>query len=349
MTFPDEDGRLRRSAELRWLRAALRGDPAGRERIVREELPEGPPIAMTFAACVVAAPRVFDQRWDRRLITVFAQRVVERMPADGNIIARHIESFLRGALGETDLIAGAVGDSPGTPRVALFALADELALDDAAVDALLAETEAAVAEAEGPALVEESEYDGDPLPDDGPWQRTHRRYLTDGDFVPRRNPTPRRPQVFFPEKPKGWRAESASPVSQAGLYLRSLTRRRLSGESGVEQIPNADLLRVARTAFPIALAKYLPSDPDISDFAALAREARKSFGSEPDLMKAEYLARLAAHEKVPLDGINSGDVYLSCMSMLTIVFDWWDSDDSASYILARAEELVEKKGHVLAK
>jgi hypothetical protein len=39
----------------------------------------------------------------------------------------------------------------------------------------------------------------------------------------------------------------------------------------------------------------------------------------------------------------------SCLFMLTIIFGWWGSDDSASYILARAEEVVEKKGHVLMK
>jgi hypothetical protein len=344
----DEDGRFLRSAELRWLRAALQGDQAGRERILREELPGGPPIAMTSVACMVAARRVFDERWDRRVITMFAQRVVERIVTDGSIIARHIETFLRGALGETDLIAGAVPDSPGTPRVALFAMVNELGLDDAAVDALLAETEAEVAKMEGLGLVEDPEYDGDPLPDDGPWQRTHRRYLTDGDFVPRRHLTPRRPLVLFPEKPKG-RARLASPISKAGLYLRSVTRRKLVGDGGVERIPNADLLRVVRTAFPIALAKYLPPDPDISDFTALARQARTSFGSELDLMKAEYLARLAGFEKIPLDGITSKDVYLSCLLMLTIIFDWWGSDDSASYILAQAEEVVEQKGHVLAK
>jgi hypothetical protein len=353
MTFPDEDDRRLRSAELRWLRAALRGDDAERERISREEAPGGPPIAMTFAACVVAARRIFDERWDLRVITVFAQRIVERMPVAGTVFPRHIETLLRCALGDLILLTEAfpvmVAEAPETLRVALFAMVDELVLDDDAIDALIVETAAEVAKAEELALMEPYTGDGDPLPDGGTWRRTHQRYLIDGDFLPRRHAAARRPLVFIPEQPKGWRKGIAVPVSKAGLYLRSLTRRKLSGDSRVEQIPNADLLRVARTAFPIAATKYIPPDPDISDFAALARAARKSFGPEPDLMKAEYLARTALQEKVPLDGITSADVYLSCMSMLTIIFDWWDNDDAASYIMARAEELVEKKGHTLAK
>jgi hypothetical protein len=349
MTFPDEDDRNQWSAEARWLSAALRGDDVERQRILREELPDGPPVTVTVPACLLAARRLFDERWDRRVITLFARRAVERVPAGYTVIPRHIEASLRGLLGETDLLTEDSAFTPVTARVALFAMVDELALDSGAIDELLVEAEAEVAKAEGLGLGDSKPDGGDVLPDAGPWRRTYRRYLTDDDFVPRRHPTPRRPLVYIPEKPKGWGQRIARPVSKAGLYLRSQTRRKDTDRLDLARIPNADLLRVARNAFAVAVVEYLPSDPDISEIAALTREARKSFGSELDLMKAEYLIRTALLEKMPLDGITSGDVYLSCVCLVTIMFDWWDSDDAASAIMARAEEMVESKGHVLAR
>jgi hypothetical protein len=68
MTFPDEDDRVPRSAEARWLRAALRGDDVERERVLREDLPDGPAVGVTVAACLLAARRLFDERWDRRVM-----------------------------------------------------------------------------------------------------------------------------------------------------------------------------------------------------------------------------------------------------------------------------------------
>jgi hypothetical protein len=349
MTFPGEDHRMPRSAEARWLSAALRGDDAECARVLRRELPEGPQVEVVVPACLLAARRLFDERWDLRVITVFAQRVVERGPADDAVIPRYIEGFLRGMLGEMDLLTDDSAFTLEIPRVALFAMVDELALDDGAIDELLVEAEVETAKAKGLGLLE-SELDGDAtLPDAGPWRRTYRRYLTDDDFVPRRHPTPRRPLVFSPEKAKGRRQGIAAPVSKAGRYLRSQTRRKDTDEWDLDQIPNADLLRVARNAFAAAVVRYLPPDPDISEIAALAGEARKSFRSEPNLMKAEYLVRTAMLEKMPLDGITSADVYISCVCMVSIIFDWWDSDDAASVIMAKAEEMVERKGHVLAR
>jgi hypothetical protein len=65
--------------------------------------------------------------------------------------------------------------------------------------------------------------------------------------------------------------------------------------------------------------------------------------------KAEYLVRTAFAEKMSFGGITGGDVYTSCVTMLAVMFDWWDSDDAASYLMATAEEMVERKGHVLMK
>ena len=66
-------------------------------------------------------------------------------------------------------------------------------------------------------------------------------------------------------------------------------------------------------------------------------------------MKSEYIARTATCEDVPLDGITSRDVYLSCFLMLTAIIDWWGQDPAmAEAIIGEAEEAVRASGHALA-
>ncbi|MEU4420197.1 hypothetical protein AB0F81_06195 [Actinoplanes sp. NPDC024001] len=283
--------------------------------------------------------RLFDDRWDRRVITTFARRVVERLPDGATIVPRHVEVVVRGLLGETELFGDADhGEEPEIFLDVLFAMVDELGLDDAAVHALLADAEEQAARAEGLCLG--PDMDGDTVPDGGRWRRTRRRYLTDDDFVARRPATLRRPRLFIP-------GDGPQPYSKAGRYLRGLTLRRPELGPPVEDVPNHDLLLVTRTALVAAAPRYFNPDPDIAEIAALARETRKTYGSELDLMKGEYLARTALNETVPLDGITSRDVYLCCTLLVCAIADWWSHNDAAvCAVIVDAEEYVARRNRL---
>ncbi|MFI1996269.1 hypothetical protein [Actinoplanes sp. NPDC020271] len=255
MGSPDGGNAAPYSAEARWLRAALTGDHRERRRIAREQLAGGPPFQVTPLACGVAARRLFDDRWDRRVITTFARRLVERTPAGRSLHPRHVEAILRGMTGETELFTAVPDEAVAEIVLAsLLGLADELALDDRAVDALLVE---AVRETAAVAAVSEP-----PDPDDAPvldgdrWRRTFERLLAVEDFVPRARPVARPPRPF-PEQERRY----TEPASLAGRYLRHLLRgNRLSGPP-VDEIPQVDLLRVARLAFTVAVRTYLHRIP----------------------------------------------------------------------------------------
>jgi len=171
MGSPEDGDAVPRSAEARWIRAALKGDSRERRRIALEELHGGPPFRVTPIACAVAARRLFGEQWDRRVITTFARRIVERTPAAAGLLPRDVEAVLRGMTGETELITAAPGEALAEISLgSLFGLADELALDDRAVDALLVEAERETAAV--PVLAEPPDADEAAAPDDDRWRRT---------------------------------------------------------------------------------------------------------------------------------------------------------------------------------
>jgi len=344
MGAPEGGNAVLRSAEARWLRAALIGDSRERRRIALEELPGGPPFQVTPLACGVAARQVFGEQWDRRLITTFARRLVERMAAAAGLMPREIEAYLRGMTGEVELLM-IVPDELGDVIVAsLLGLADQLAPDDRAVDALLVEAERQTAVMA--TLVELPGTDQAAVPDSDRWQRTFEPFLTSDDFVPRAHPVARPPRPFPAEE-----GRSTLPASQAGRYLRRLLRGEMDDELRASEVPMADLLRVARLAFTIAVRSYyLHPDPDLFETMALVSATKARRWPGIDLMKAEYLTRLVFGEKVPLDGITNRDVLPSCVFMLQTIIDAWGGDDAAlCSVLADAEEGIAEQGNVLAR
>jgi hypothetical protein len=337
------------SAETRWIRAALTGDDPERRRIAREELPGGPRFRALLIVCALVADRLFGGQWDRRVITTFARRVVERTPAAAGLVPRHVEAVLRCVTGELELV-GSVPDEEFMRLVAaaLFGLVDELALDDGAVSALLAETAETEEEVAAPAPLEElSRLDELVLPDDDRWRRTFERGLTRDDFRPRAH-TVARPPLAFPAEER----RTVEPVSLAGRFFRHFYRGD-DPEVGPREaeIPLIDKLRVVRRAFTIAvLSYYLHPAPDLTETMALAVATKARHPSRIDLMKAEYLTRTALGETVPLDGITNRDVYPSCILMLETMFLAWDRDDGAiRSILVNAEEGVAERGDVLER
>jgi hypothetical protein len=226
----------------------------------------------------------------------------------------------------------------------LLGLADELALDDRAVDALLVEAEretAALAAVEEPPAADDAA-----VPDGDRWRRTFERHLTGDDFVRRAYPVARPPRPFPPEQ-----GRYSEPASKAGRYLRHLLRGERDTGPQADEIPQIDLLRVARLAFTVAVQSYyLHPDPDLTETMALASATKAHHWPDIDLIEAEYLTRTVFGEKLPLDGITNRDVYPSCVFMLNTIIDVWDGDDAALYsVLADAEEGVAQQGTALAR
>jgi hypothetical protein len=345
MGSPDGSGVVPRSAEARWLRAALTGDDRERRRIAREELAGGPPFRMIPIACAMAARRLFGEQWDRRVIITFARRLVERSPAAAELLPREIEAVLRGMTWETELMTVVPGDVLAEISFAsLFGMADELALDDRAVDALLVEAEremAVVAAIEGP-----PDVDDPAVPDDDRWRRTSERHLTGDDFVSRAHPVARPPRPF-PRK----RGRYGKPATKAGRYLRHLLRGEREKGPDPDEIPMIDRLRVARLAFTFAVESYyLHPDPDLTETMALAAATKAHRWPDIDLMKADYLIRTVFGEKLPMDGITNRDVYPSCVFMLNAMIDFWDGDDATlCSVLVEAEEHEARRGIVLER
>lgn len=344
MGLPEDGAAILRTGEARWIRAALTGDSWERRRIAREEVFGGPPFQVTLIACGIAARRLFGEQWDRRVITTFAQRLVERTPAPVTLAPRDVEAVLRGMTGETELITAAPGEALAEISLAsLLGLADELALDAPAVDAMLleAERETAAAVAYALQVTELPDLDETAVPDDDRWRRTFEACLTSDDFVPRAHPVARPPRPFPAEKRR-----DTEPESKAGRYLRLLMRgEHRAGGLDPNEIPMIDLLRVARLAFVIAAdSYYFHPDPDLTETMALVFATKARRWPDIDVMKAEHLTRFYLREKIPLDGITNRDVYPSCVFMLQTIFDAWDGDDAAiCFVLGDAEERVAKR------
>jgi hypothetical protein len=348
MSSSDDGETALRSAEVRWLHAALTGDDRERERIARGELAGGLPFEVSVAACTLLAGRLFDERWDRRLISTFAERVVATMPAASALLPRHIEASLRGMTGEAELLTPANYEGgPGIVLAPLFALADELALDDGAVGALLVEAEREAAKAA--LLTMPQEPGDDPVPAGDQWRRINRRYLTDNDFPVREHAVARQPRRFPADRypVRRWRRKP-EPASVAGRYLRNLVLRQHDREPRVSEVSDVDVFKMTRAAFTIAVKMYLHPDPELVETMALASAARATFWADLDLLKTEYLTRWILGEKMTFTGITRRDVYASCSLQLAAIIDAWDNDDVAvCAILVEAERDVAASGHVL--
>jgi hypothetical protein len=344
MVTPDGSALVPRSAEARWLRASLTGNAGERRRVAHEELAGGPPFQVTPLACGVAARRLFGMQWDRRVMTIFAGRLVDRTPAAAGLNPRDIEAILRGMTGEIDLLTAIPGVRVTEIFLALlFGLADELALDDRAVDELLVEAERETAAAANLAVPPPA--DEAPVLDDDRWRRTFERHLTDDEFVPRAHPVAR---PFRPFSAEDRRFEL--PASKAGRYLRDLVGREPKTGPKASEVPLVDQLRVARLAFTIAVRTFLHTDPDLAETMAVVLLTRSGRWPGIDVMKAEYLIRTIFKEKVPLDGITNRDVLPSSIFMLYAIVDAWDGDDGAiCSVIADAEEGVARRGNVLAR
>lgn len=341
MTARDSGDVPLRSVEARLLRAALRDDERERDRIIAE-LDGGWPVGILTAAFVLAARRRFDDRWDRRVVLAFARRFVAQAPGGAGFAVRDAELLLRGVTGDPHLIAATaeVKDLSELYYALLLALADDLGLDDAAVDKLLAkavrETAAAMQREEPP---EETRVDPAVL---RRYRRIHRRYLTDQEMVQSVRPAPREPSPLS-FQPSGGHRE---PVTRAGRHLRSV----LLGAGGpADDIPDMDLLRIARATLVEALVRYLPPNPEVSEIAALVRAASEAHPNQFHPMKAEYMVRLMMGEEgVPRDGINQGDVYLICGLLLQVIFVASHRDDAAlCMMIVAAEEILAEMGRDL--
>ena len=344
VTARDSGGAPLASTEGRLLRAALRGDRREADRQI-VEMRGGWPLVLLPFAFIVAARRWFDDRWDRGVVLTFARRFVVQAPGGSSFAVADAELMLRGFTGDAHLIAASseIENLPELYYALLLALADELDVGDADVDELLAaaaqESEAVSARVEMPG---NADVDSTVL---RRYRRIHRRYLADADLMPRPRSALRDPVLLTAATVHGAYAE---PASRAGRYLRSVMGG--SGMRASADIPDMDLLRIARQTLLEALLRYLPEDPDVREIAEFVRLAAQAHPGQFHPMKAEYVVRLMMGEEyVPRDGINRQDVYVICALLLQVIFESSHRDDAAlCMLIVEAEEMLAEMGKDLA-
>jgi hypothetical protein len=330
----------------------MRGDEREWRRIDRDEVADGW-SEITPVAFALAARRRFGLQGDRRMVTRFVQAFIERTPGTEGIAHRDAEAVIRGVLGE-DWLVSTVDATRGGPIMyaALFALVDDLELSDDQADALLAEAEATVAAAY------RSVETPPPGPDEAPaltfdmHRRTRRRLLSTERQLPDRPAALRAPRGFQTGNKNARRLLEAKrrmqPSTMAGRHLRGVLLRDEQEETRFKDTPDDEVLRVLRAAFETALPIYLHPDPDVREIAALVKLTRDVFYQDLDMMKAEFLARTALGEDVPLDGVTRKDLYMHWTLMLYTVTDWWHRDRAAlDAIIASAEQAVAASGYRL--
>lgn len=338
------------TSEGQLLSAELRGEESVWRRLrgamSSDEWWEVVPVAF-----VLAARRRFTPDVDRRTATRFAVRFVAQAPSGAVFSARDVEAVLRGVTGEDAILAAVAAETRVRIMYAvLFALADDLELDDAAVDELVVQAEQQIAAAyravdvplAGPADAPSITFDFH--------RRAGRRYLNDDDVLPSRPGRPRRPRSPLDDKKaRKKRREVPRPSTLAGRYLRATLRRDDVERARIGEVSNADLLRIHRSAVGAALASYLYPDPSLPEITALVTLTRDTYYADLDVMKTEHVARAALYEDVPLEGLTSKDVYLASSLMLMIIADWWEQDDAAiSSVAVAAEAKVAATGYQLA-
>ncbi len=337
-----------RTAEGRLLRAELRGDDDERDRILDTELDDGWWPEVTSAAFTIAAFRRFGKFGDRHLVTTFARRFVERAPGGQDFAARTVEAVVRGAIGEAWLL-GAVDPVVAGEMMypALFALVDELELDDAQVDALLAEAEAAMAAVvlppggEDAVRVEQQQC-----------HRTGQRYLTDADRLPdltRRMRSPWRPPAA-PRSRKALRRQAAAPEPSTvvGRFLWALAVREQNSPDRSAETDGTELMTLALTVMVLIVRQYLPKAPDQREISALTKRTWETFRPQTDPIAIDHMVRRAVGEKTPVDDISAGDRYTAAALVLTAIADDWGSDARAvGAVIAEAEQTAIDEGRSL--
>ncbi|WP_250004824.1 hypothetical protein [Actinoplanes sp. M2I2] len=338
-----------RTAEARLLRAELRGDDDERDRILGTELSDGWWPEVMPVAFAIAALRRFGQFGDRRLVTAFARRFVERAPGAQGFAARTVEAVVRGSMSEAWLLGAVDPVRAGEIMYAgLFALADDLELDDDQVDGLLAEAEKVVSAVALPAGGE-----GAALLEMRTCRRTGQRYLTDADRLPdltRRMRSPWRP----PAPPRSRKAQrrqppAPEPSTVVGRYLRALALREEGPDRTVET-DGTELMTLALCVLVLIVRQYLPKAPDQREISALTRRAWETFRPQTDPITIEHMVRRALGEDIPVDDISAYDRYGSAVLVLGAIADDWNSDARAvGAVIAEAEQTAIDEGRTLTR
>lgn len=324
--------------------AEMRGDEREWRRLAAA-LPRGGDDWDEFLVIAVAglARRRFDGR-DLRVVTRFAQRLVELSPHLALASPLAVEALLRGVLGE-EALRDYVGDEAlgQLLHAILIALVDDLEMNEAQIQKLPSQV----------AAHEETVYllAGGRPGGISPAARTirflrrsHRRYLTDDDL---RLTAPHLPSA------KGPRPTALTPLSTlAGRHALATVLRHREERLRLEKI-----LRKKAPRDPAVLGRALigimvpftfdPGD-DLRDIAQLPLSIRDAFDPNLDLMKVEHLLRSTLGEDLPID-LPIQEEILICTMVMGAVADWWERDQARiTEAIGHAERLVAKTGYVLA-
>lgn len=339
-----------RTAEARMLNAGLSGDQVGRTRILDTELADGWWPEVTPLAFAIVALRRFGEFGNRHLVTVFAQRFVDRAPGAGGFSPRIVEAVVRGAIGEAWLLESV---DPGLALeimdAGLFALADDLGLDAEQSEQVLAEAEEVVSavlpppgDASRARVLVAREH-----------RRTGQRYLTDADRLPdltRRVRSPKRP----PAAPKSRKAArklppAREPVTVVGRYLRAMALHQ-SGPDRTAETDGDELMTLALATLVVLLPRYLPANPDPREITALTKLTWERFRPPTDPITMEHMVRRGLGEEIPVDDISNHDGYATAALVLTAISDDWNSNARAiSAVIAETETIVISEGKSLTR
>jgi hypothetical protein len=337
-----------RTAEARMLRAGLVGDIAGRNRILDTELADGWWPEVLSAAFVIVASQRFREFGNRHLVTVFARRFVGRAPGAEGFSPRTVEAVVRGTIGEAWLLES-VDPGLGLEIIdaGLFALVDDLGLDDEQCEQVLARAEAALSAIALPAR-DASTAEGVPA---SYHRRTGQRYLTDADQLPdltRRVRQPQRP----PAAPKSRKAArklppALEPATVVGRYLRSVALHQ-QGPDRTAETDDQELMTLALATLVVLLPRYLPLNPDPREITALVKLTWQTFRPPTDPITMEHVVRRALDGELPIADISSSDRYTTAVLVLTAISDIWNSNARAiGTVIADTENIVISEGKSL--
>ncbi|AGZ43464.1 hypothetical protein AFR_26000 [Actinoplanes friuliensis DSM 7358] len=337
------------SLEARTLSAELRGDEETWRRLHALDDGEGSLWAEVMpTALVLAAVRRFG-RGDLRLITVFVRKFLARR-GDDVFPAASVEAVLRGVLGEDLLFRSVEPAEAGDIMYALlFALVDDLDLDDEQADGLLAAVEKQLeVDRRAFGVPPEGPPDAPVLPD-VMHRRTRKPYLSSDDLVPSPEadgiPAPRRSR-------RGTR--NAVPSTLAGRFIRaamlrkSEERRHLS--SVLKDLGTDDATILTRATFVVAVRRHFSPSVHLREISDLAAAAQAAFYPALNLMATEFMVRAALGEVVPDPGLSVHDEILARTLVLGTFADWWERDEAVvGSVIARAEADVAEAGGSLAR
>ncbi|MFI5491435.1 hypothetical protein [Actinoplanes sp. NPDC051859] len=340
------------SVEAGWLSAALRGDEEEWRRLREIEDPEGGgwlevlPVAMALAAV-----RRFG-RHDLRLITVFVRRFLAR-ETHLEWDAADVEAVLRGVLGEVPLLTSvASGRAIEIMHALLFALIDELGLDDEQADELLLAAERRIAADDAEVLPE-----GPPDPpvlDKVLHRRARRPYLTDDDATAVLSPDGANGspgllgRLFGRGRPAkrsrrdGRGTGDVRPSTVAGRFISATMLRHEEERLRLVKILHAtrsdDVTRLTRAAFVAAVRHEFRPDAPLRTISDLPAGIQRDMHPELHLMHTEFAIRAVLGEEVPLPELSIFDEIGMKTLVLAALADWWDRDVSTVHsVIVEAE------------